>query len=138
MIARTERILSACGLALAVLGCATAAAVGHVDASMISSIVITGSIAAAAVVLFTSSNVAEAIGLFATGAAAVVCQTVAAFMHVEPGLATNIGRLGDAATVAVGIITVVVRIVDLDAHRRSSRRGSGSHHGGTARQDRRA
>jgi hypothetical protein len=132
MIAPTERILSACGLALAVLGCATAAAVGHVDVHMISSIVITGSIAAAAVVLFTNSNVAQAIGLFATGVAAVVCQTVAAFMHVQPGLATNIGRLGDAATVAVGIIMVVVRIVEVrNADRRPSRRGP--HHSGPAR-----
>lgn len=121
-MARTERILSACGMALAVLGCVTAAAVAHVDAHMISSIVITGSIAAAAVVLFTSSNVAEAIGLFGVGVAAVVCQTVAAFMHVQPGLATNIGRLGDAATLAVGIITLAVRLIEPSAAHRQPRR----------------
>jgi hypothetical protein len=125
MIARTERVLSACGLALAVLGCATAAAVAHIDGSRISSIVITGAIAAGAVVLFTSNNVAEAIGLFATGVAAVVCETVAVCMHVQADLATNIGRLGVAVTVVVGILALGVRLLDDSAaHRRRHGRGA--------------
>ena len=132
MIARTERILSACGMALAVLGCATAAAVAHVDAHAISSIVITGAIAAGAVVLLTSRNVAEAIGLFATGLSAVVCETVAVFMHVPPHLATNIGRLGAVATVAVGIFALGVRRLDDFEHRGSGRRQRRSDRGAQA------